>query len=85
MSYKYTLRERTDKLSFGKYKGKTIEYVLNENPSYILWLDREQIVYLPTPIISEAEEKLSHRSYGHMGNDFEGGYRDHNYSSYYDE
>lgn len=85
MSYKYTLRERTDKLSFGKYKGKTIEYVLNENPSYILWLDREQIVYLPTPVISEAEEKLSHKRHGHKEDIYVGTVFDHNYSSYYDE
>lgn len=27
----------TDEFNFGKYKGKTIEYVVKEEPSYIQW------------------------------------------------
>lgn len=26
-------------ISFGKYKGKTAEYVARSNPSYVLWMD----------------------------------------------
>ena len=26
--------------TFGKYEGKTIEYVMSENSNYILWADR---------------------------------------------
>jgi hypothetical protein len=25
-------------LTFGKYKGKTLEFILHERPSYIIWL-----------------------------------------------
>lgn len=30
-------------LDFGKYKGQTVEYVLDENPKYILWIKEKGI------------------------------------------
>jgi hypothetical protein len=33
------LNELQDELSFGKYKNKTIGYILNMDPQYITWLD----------------------------------------------
>ena len=30
-------------ISFGKYKGKTFQWILNENPRYILWLQQNGI------------------------------------------
>jgi len=38
------IKNRNSALTFGKYKGKTIEDILKINPQYIKWLKDEQIV-----------------------------------------
>ncbi len=35
----------TDKLSFGKYKDKTVAYLLNADPKYLKWLKSTGIVH----------------------------------------
>lgn len=30
--------ELTDYFTFGKYKGKTVEFVYKDNPGYLLWM-----------------------------------------------
>jgi len=32
-----------DVMTFGKYKGKTIEYIIGVDPQYIIWLYRNSI------------------------------------------
>lgn len=55
-SPKYLIKVRTDFLTFGKHKGRTIQYILDEEPSYIIWLVEEDIVEIPDDIYQEAQE-----------------------------
>lgn len=41
---KQIIRSQDTVLQFGKYKGKTVEWVLEMNPGYLLWLDDHKIV-----------------------------------------
>ena len=36
---KQVISKYTDVLTFGKYKGHTVEWLLSNHPSYILWMD----------------------------------------------
>jgi len=42
-----------DIVSFGKYKGKTIEYVLKSDKQYLLWLHRSKVLKLDSDITLE--------------------------------
>lgn len=42
-STKQSLKLRTDMLSFGKYKGNHVSWILENNPVYIIWLHDESI------------------------------------------
>ena len=44
------------KLNFGKYKNSRLDLVLYEDPSYILWLKKENILNLTERIVKKAEE-----------------------------
>jgi hypothetical protein len=59
------IKSRDDKLIFGKHKGESIEFVLNTDASYILWLDTEEIVEFTEDIIDDAIrlERDQHREY----------------------
>lgn len=43
-----------DILTFGKFKGKTVRWIANEEPSYIIWLDEEKIVTFPDEVLDNA-------------------------------
>ena len=40
MSYSLTFK-KNDSITFGKYKGRSIEHIMDIDPSYVLWLIRE--------------------------------------------
>ena len=46
-----------DTIVFGKYKGKNLKYILEENASYVVWLFEEGVIELPKRIINSAKEK----------------------------
>lgn len=48
-----------DVMTFGKYKGKTIEYIINFDPQYIIWLQRNSIreISFNGDIIDKAYER----------------------------
>lgn len=50
-----------DKLKFGKYKGDTLNAVLNKDPGYLCWALRNSVISLTTEdalkIITIADEK----------------------------
>ena len=48
------ITKQSEILTFGKYKHKTIQYVLRIDPSYILWLNREDVVKFPQEILDLA-------------------------------
>lgn len=37
-----------DKLPFGKYKGKSIKFLANNNPDYICWLMEKYLPFIPS-------------------------------------
>lgn len=43
-------------LNFGKHKGKTVEQVLKENPSYMVWVMNETDKKLSAKLRNEIEE-----------------------------
>lgn len=74
---KPVLNEMTDTMPFGEFKGQTVRYILDHRPSYIVWLDSEEVAIVNPKIVEEATEL-----------DFSeemGDYPGHNYSSYYDD
>lgn len=51
------------KMWFGKYKGHTIESILEENPKYLLWAHSKTSIFRMTDeLIAEAEERASNDS-----------------------
>lgn len=78
---KPSLKRYKDVLTFGKYKGHTVEWVLKNNPSYLIWLrhkdyDVSAKIYTDAQALYEHECKLKAKAYSHLN---------HNYSSYYDD
>lgn len=57
MTIRQTVTKKTDLLTFGKYRGKSVRWILLEEPSYILWLHEKEIVSFPEDLIIEAEEE----------------------------
>ena len=53
--FRQIIASRDDELTFGKHKGKSIYWILEHAPSYILWLNDEKIVQLPEEIVNEAD------------------------------
>ena len=43
-----------DIITFGKYKGKTVDWIAANDPSYIIWLNDEQVVDFPAEIVEAA-------------------------------
>jgi hypothetical protein len=53
------ITKKTDLLTFGKFKGKSIQFILMEQPSYICWLYENDIVSISDDIVIEAESEGS--------------------------
>ena len=44
-------------LTFGKYKDMSLYYILDNDPSYILWLDENNVLEnIDEDVLAEAEE-----------------------------
>lgn len=52
----YQIKARSDVMTFGQYKDRTVEWVLEKHPEYIVWLHEEKICEIPSDILVEAEE-----------------------------
>lgn len=42
-------------MPFGKYKHRTIEYILDVNPGYIVWLEEENVADVEQEIYNKAQ------------------------------
>lgn len=51
--------ELTDKLTFGKHKGKTIEEVLLNDSRYLGWLLNNDIITVSKELKQEIEENIN--------------------------
>lgn len=47
-----------DKLTFGKYKGKTIQDILYDDPQYLVWLHQNTEHKLQSKTYNEAQLKI---------------------------
>lgn len=78
---KYTqiITKESEILTFGKYKYQTIQHILRNDPSYIIWLHEKEIVQFPVGITELAYDKLLDDFQQEMDS------HGHNYSRYYDD
>lgn len=53
-NYRQKITKESEILLFGKFKHKTIQHILRNEPSYILWLQEEKIVKFPEEILEKA-------------------------------
>jgi hypothetical protein len=51
-----TITDGLDILTFGMYRGKTIDWVIENNPDYMLWLNEKGIAKFPKCLLDEADE-----------------------------
>lgn len=49
------VRHKLDVLDFGKHKDKTVRWVIEHDPSYIIWLNENKICEIPEEIVEEAQ------------------------------
>ena len=52
----------TDVLDFGKHKGKAVEWVVENAPSYICWMVEEGVAQLPSEVYDKALENDANNS-----------------------
>lgn len=46
--------------NFGKFKGKSIEYVCNIEPSYVVWAARKGLVHINNNILNNLIESIEY-------------------------
>lgn len=72
MSQKNKIGSLAYKLSFGKYKGQRLDNIMYSDPSYILWLRKENVLNLTERIVKKAQdvkEEQFESKYGDMYTD----------------
>lgn len=55
----YNVLDLTDILTFGKYTGQTVLSVLVDDPSYIVWMDKNGKWKLKTRIVETAQQAVN--------------------------
>ena len=65
MKQRQKIIKETDLLEFGKHCGRSVRDVIEQEASYILWLDKEEIVEFPDWVVERAEKfaKKQHRDW----------------------
>lgn len=54
---KPVIKAKTDVLTFGQYRDKTVRWILEHDPSYIIWLDDEGVCSVSQEILDNAEDE----------------------------
>lgn len=75
---KQSLTKYTDVLTFGKFKGHTVRYILDHEPGYIIWLEDNKAANVSLDIYEMAEDLEWEAT-------FDDDAHGHNYSHYYDD
>lgn len=57
------IKDYEDIMTFGKYKGKTIEWIVDEQPSYIVWLVENEIIECDDEIYEDVQAADANTSY----------------------
>lgn len=59
---KEPIKKVSDVIRFGKYHHKNIQYILDYDPEYILWMDENKVLKINPEIISLAVQSSSNKS-----------------------
>ena len=54
MTIRQIVKSYDDVITFGKHSGKTFDWIADNEPSYIIWLNDEGIVQFPEDILEAA-------------------------------
>lgn len=54
MAIRQTVKSYDDVITFGKFKGKTFGFIAEKQPSYLCWLNDEEIVDMPEDMVEAA-------------------------------
>ena len=54
MTILQTINDYDDIFTFGKYKGKTVDWVAEHNPGYIVWLHENKVAEIDEEILDAA-------------------------------
>jgi hypothetical protein len=65
------IRHKLDTLTFGKHKGKTVRWIIEHDPSYIIWLHENKVCEIPDEFVDEAIDNEGNES---LESDFEPNY-----------
>ena len=57
-------------MSFGKYKGKKLDEILTEDPSYIIWLDENKIIEVSEELLISALSNTMPPDFEDLHNDW---------------
>ncbi len=55
---RYTFTSPKDTVTFGQYKDRTLEEILDLDPQYLVWLDDVEIAFLPEELLIRAYDAL---------------------------
>jgi len=56
MAVRQIVKSYDDVITFGKFKGKTFKVIAEVQPSYLCWLNDEEIVDMPEDMVIAALE-----------------------------
>ena len=84
-----TIKAMSQVMTFGKYKGQTVKWLMDLHPSYLLWLRDNSVCNVTHSIYAKAnsayKKQLSHRFIIRTGRySYESIYPDDNVWSYFD-
>lgn len=54
MSIRQIVKSYDDVITFGKFRGKTFGWIAEIEPSYIEWLNNEEVVDMPEEMVQAA-------------------------------
>jgi len=54
MAVRQIVKSYDDVITFGKFKGKTFKVIAEVQPSYLEWLNNEEIVDMPAEMVQAA-------------------------------
>jgi uncharacterized protein (DUF3820 family) len=57
-------------MGFGKYKDKTLVQILDESPSYIIWLAENEVIKIPSDLLAMAFNDTMAPDYEDLNNDW---------------
>lgn len=77
----FQIKARSDILTFGKYQGQSVRWIIEHDPSYLIWVNDNTEWKVSQELLDAATDEEINQSF----NDVMGHHLGHNYSSYYDD